>query len=60
MANIRITLKETGQQSIARLWIDKEHSPDPRLNVREELRKLRLHKKYRIKSDEVISGSSGL
>lgn len=60
MANIRITLKETGQQSIARLWIDKEHSPDPRLNVREELRKLRLHKKYRIKYEEVIRGSSGL
>lgn len=55
MAGIRITLKETGQQSIARLWVDKRGGA--RLNVPESLRFLRLC--YRHKINREIEKNSG-
>lgn len=55
MAGIRITLKETGQQSIARLWVDKRGVS--KLNLPEYLRLLRLS--YRYKIDMQIEESSG-
>ena len=55
MAGIRITLKETGQQSIARLWVDKRGIAE--LNLPEYLRLLRLC--YRYKIDIQIEESSG-
>ena len=55
MAGIRITLKETGQQSIARLWVDKRGITE--LNLPEYLRLLRLC--YRYKIDMQIEESSG-
>ena len=55
MAGIRITLKETGQQSIARLWVDKRGVS--KLNLPEYLRLLRLC--YRYKIDMQIEESSG-
>ena len=54
MAGIRITLKETGQQSIARLWVDKRGITE--LNLPEYLRLLRLC--YRYKIDIQIEESS--
>jgi len=60
MAGIRITLLETGQESVARLWVNKQNSANPNLDVREELRKLRLCKKYQIKYEEAIRGNSGI
>lgn len=55
MAGIKITLKETGQQSIARLWVDKRGVS--KLNLPEYLRLLRLC--YRYKIDMQIEESSG-
>ena len=55
MAGIRIILKETGQQSIARLWVDKRGVS--KLNLPECLRLLRLC--YRYKIDMQIEESSG-
>ena len=55
MAGIRITLKETGQQSIARLWVDNRGGA--RLNVPESLRFLRLC--YRHKINREIEKNSG-
>ena len=56
MAGIRITLKETGQQSIARLWV--ANRGGIRFNVPESLRFLRLCYRHKI-NIEIEKNSEG-